>query len=143
MVQESRLRDAEHGMGRLALCDYLGVFEWLLLGYDDRYVASIGFGPLSGNLRCVCAKDLILTRYLSLGIRPDLGRHVGVEVTMAEVENFLKNLYAAALLYCLAIAFIKFTILAFYWKLFSIAARIPILILSVSVGCWLIILVRF
>ncbi|CAH0055992.1 unnamed protein product [Clonostachys solani] len=75
-----------------------------------------------------------------IGIRPDLGRHVGVEVTMAEVENFLKNLYAAALLYCLAIAFIKFTILAFYWKLFSIAARIPILILSVSVGCWLIIL---
>lgn len=61
---------------------------------------------------------------------------------MEEVEAFLKNLYAAALLYCVAIAFIKFTILAFYWKLFSIAARIPIIILAVSVGCWLIILVR-
>lgn len=62
---------------------------------------------------------------------------------MEEVEAFLKNLYAAALLYCLAIAFIKFTILAFYWKLFSIAARIPIIILAVSVGCWLVILVSF
>ncbi|CAG9993044.1 unnamed protein product [Clonostachys byssicola] len=75
-----------------------------------------------------------------IGIRPNLGRHVGLEVSGEEVEAFLKNLYAAALLYCLAIAFIKFTILAFYWKLFSIAARIPIIILAVSVGCWLVIL---
>ncbi|VUC26584.1 unnamed protein product [Clonostachys rosea] len=75
-----------------------------------------------------------------IGLRPDLGRHVGLEVTLPEVERFLRYLYAAALLYCLSIAFIKFTILAFYWKLFSIAARIPIVILSVSVGCWLIIL---
>lgn len=57
---------------------------------------------------------------------------------MPDVEEFLKYLYAAALTYCCAIAFIKFTILSFYWKLFSVAARIPIGLIAASTVIWLI-----
>lgn len=57
---------------------------------------------------------------------------------MEEVAIFSKCLYAAALSYVVAIGFIKFTILAFYWKLFSIAARWPIRILFISVVSWVI-----
>ena len=71
-------------------------------------------------------------------MRPDLGRHVGIEVTLPELESFLKHLYAGALIYCWAIAFIKLTILSFYWKLFSITARIPIIVIAISVVGWLI-----
>jgi hypothetical protein len=61
---------------------------------------------------------------------------------MDEVELFSKCLFAAAQTYCVAIAFIKFTILAFYWKLFSVTARIPIMVIFASVAAWLITFVR-
>lgn len=75
-------------------------------------------------------------------MRDGLGRHAVVDVPLPEVEQFLKYLYAAALTYCVPIAFIKFTILAFYWKLFSVAARVPIGIIAGSVVAWLITFVR-
>lgn len=49
---------------------------------------------------------------------------------------------AAALAYVSAIAFIKYTILAFYWRLFSVTAQTPIIIITISVVAWHIIFVR-
>jgi hypothetical protein len=63
-------------------------------------------------------------------------------VTVDELGVFLKYLMAASLTYVSAIAFIKYTILAFYWRLFSVTAQMPIIVLSVSVVAWQIIFVR-
>lgn len=76
------------------------------------------------------------------GLRPSLGKHAGTEATLQEVQDFLKSLYAGALTYVCAIAFIKFTILSFYWKLFSVTARIPIGIIAAATGAWLAVYVR-
>lgn len=43
--------------------------------------------------------------------------------------------------YVCAIAFIKFTFLGLYWKLFSVATQIPIAITAIVVLVWLITLV--
>ncbi|RSM14649.1 hypothetical protein CEP52_001324 [Fusarium oligoseptatum] len=53
-----------------------------------------------------------------IGMRPYLGRHVGTDVSIEQVVDFLRYLFAASLTYVFAIAFIKLTILALYWKLF-------------------------
>ncbi|VUC35604.1 unnamed protein product [Clonostachys rosea] len=79
-----------------------------------------------------------ITMIAFLGLRPYLGRDAGTDVPLDEVELFSKCLFAAALTYCVAIAFIKFTILAFYWKLFSVTARIPIMVIFSSVAAWLV-----
>ncbi|KAF4990094.1 hypothetical protein FDECE_14502 [Fusarium decemcellulare] len=76
-----------------------------------------------------------------LGLRPYLGRHVGSDVSLEQVVDFLRYLFAASLTYVIAIAFIKLTILALYWKLFSITARIPIGIIFASVIVWMVVLV--
>ncbi|KAI8724005.1 hypothetical protein NCS52_00257400 [Fusarium sp. LHS14.1] len=76
-----------------------------------------------------------------IGMRPYLGRHVGTDVSMDQVVDFLRYLFAASLTYVFAIAFIKLTILALYWKLFSITARVPIAILFSSVVIWMVVLV--
>ncbi|CAH0027323.1 unnamed protein product [Clonostachys rhizophaga] len=76
-----------------------------------------------------------------IGVRPYLGKHVGTgesEVNPEQLEYFLKCLYVASISYVVSIVFIKLTILAFYWKLFSVAARWPIRILAASVVAWLI-----
>jgi hypothetical protein len=62
---------------------------------------------------------------------------------MEQVVDFLRYLFAASLTYVFAIAFIKLTILALYWKLFSITARVPIAILFSSVVIWMVVLVRY
>lgn len=62
-------------------------------------------------------------------------------MTFEEVGEFLKFLISASLTYVCAIAFIKYTILAFYWRLFSVTARIPIGILTASVVAWQVIFV--
>ncbi|KAI3329194.1 hypothetical protein HD806DRAFT_548325 [Xylariaceae sp. AK1471] len=73
-----------------------------------------------------------------LGLRPGLGRHVIIDVSPEEEGEFLKYLFAGSLTYPFAIALAKFTILAFYWRLFSIRARIPIFILTFLVFIWLV-----
>ncbi|KAF4980973.1 hypothetical protein FZEAL_3130 [Fusarium zealandicum] len=79
--------------------------------------------------------------FTMLGLRPYLGRHVGPDVTMPDVVDFLRYLFAASLTYVVAIAFIKLTILALYWKLFSVTARVPIGIIFCSVVLWMVTLV--
>lgn len=50
--------------------------------------------------------------------------------------------FPAQLLYVIALAFIKCSLLAFYWRLFSIRSRIPIIIGAVIVVAWCIAVVR-
>ncbi|KAM0426681.1 hypothetical protein ACHAPT_007997 [Fusarium lateritium] len=76
-----------------------------------------------------------------IGLRPYLGRHVGADITIEQVVDFLRYLFAASLTYVVAIALIKLTILALYWKLFSITARVPIAILFSSVVIWMVVLI--
>jgi hypothetical protein len=64
-----------------------------------------------------------------------------IDVPPEEVARFLRYLFAGSLIYTIAIAFVKFTILAFYWRLFSMKARIPITILTLTVFIWLVSLV--
>jgi hypothetical protein len=61
-----------------------------------------------------------------------------IDMPPEEQTEFLKYFFASSLLYIVTIAFIKFTVLAFYWRLFSVKARIPITILTLSVFIWLV-----
>lgn len=74
---------------------------------------------------------------------PNLGLHVIEDVPISDVIGFLKFLFAGQLLYVISLATIKFTILAFYWRLFSVALRIPILIALFIVTAWALSVVRF
>ena len=78
-----------------------------------------------------------------LGLRQSLGKGASAAVSPREQGDFLKYLFATSLIYPLTIAFIKFTILAFYWRLFSVIARNPLIILTCLVFTWLITLMRF
>lgn len=71
------------------------------------------------------------------GMRPYLARHALTDVQLDEVINFLRYLFASQLLYFFTLAMIKYTILAFYWRIFSVKARIPILIGVFLVTAWL------
>jgi hypothetical protein len=71
---------------------------------------------------------------------PTLGRHTedllalpdGVE----QVTGFLKLVFIGQLMYTFGISFSKFSILAFYWRLFSVTARIPIYVMSFVAFGW-------
>lgn len=69
------------------------------------------------------------THIADIMARPD-----GIEA----VNNFLRWIFVGQLMYTFSISFSKFTILAFYWRLFSIKARIPIYVMSFIVFGWLI-----
>ncbi|KAF2108557.1 hypothetical protein BDV96DRAFT_587417 [Lophiotrema nucula] len=71
-----------------------------------------------------------------IGMRPYLGKQV-TELEIPQVIDFLKYVFWGQIVYVWAIPVIKFSILAFYWRLFSVAARVPILIASFIVFAWL------
>ncbi|GAB1734328.1 hypothetical protein NU195Hw_g9169t1 [Hortaea werneckii] len=71
-----------------------------------------------------------------IGLRPWLGKHAGTEVSIPHVVDFLRNLFVAQLLYTVCITLNKSTILAFYWRLFSVRSRIPILAVTAVVVAW-------
>ncbi|RMZ12218.1 hypothetical protein D0864_00759 [Hortaea werneckii] len=71
-----------------------------------------------------------------IGMRPWLGKHAGTEVSIPHVVEFLRNLFVAQLLYTVCITLNKSTILAFYWRLFSVRSRIPILAVTAVVVAW-------
>ncbi|RMX90154.1 hypothetical protein D0869_00326 [Hortaea werneckii] len=73
-----------------------------------------------------------------LGLRPWLGKHAGTEVSIPHVVDFLRNLFVAQLLYTVCITLNKATILAFYWRLFSVRSRIPILAVTAVVVAWFV-----
>ena len=73
-------------------------------------------------------------------MRKQLGLHAA-GIAPADIIDFLRNVFIAQMLYVWAISTIKFSVLAFYWRLFSVNARIAIYIgMFLSVG-WLITLV--
>ena len=55
---------------------------------------------------------------------------------MPTIVTFLQYVFPAQILYVVALAFIKGSILAFYWRLFAIKARIPLLIGATIVFAW-------
>ncbi|KAI3317652.1 hypothetical protein HD806DRAFT_514294 [Xylariaceae sp. AK1471] len=100
-----------------------------------------------GGLRSVSLDDVLsvitlLLAHIYFGIsicelRPVLGRHA-VDVTASENATYQRFFFTASLLYIVTIGFVKFTVLAFYWRLFSIKARIPIAIVAFLAFSWLV-----
>lgn len=54
----------------------------------------------------------------------------------------MEFVFPAQLLYVIALAFIKCSLLAFYWRLFSIRSRVPIIVGAVITVAWCIAVVR-
>lgn len=79
---------------------------------------------------------------IHIGMRKSLGMHV-LDVPIPDLIQFLKWVFIAQLLYVWGIAIIKFSILAFYWRLFSVAARIPIAVVCAIVFAWIMSLVCY
>ena len=73
----------------------------------------------------------------SLIVLPNgFGKHV--EVAGAEgVKVSLEVLFFAEISYTITITFVKFSILAFYWRIFNVAPiRVPIYLLAAITGSW-------
>lgn len=60
-----------------------------------------------------------------------------------DIVDFLRNVYIGQILYVLSIVAIKYSVLAFYWRLFSVSARVAIYIVTFMVTGWLIALVSW
>lgn len=74
-------------------------------------------------------------------MRKSLGKHITELLDPNDIIDFLKNVYIAQILYVLSIVAIKYSVLAFYWRLFSVNARAVIYIVTFMVTGWLIALV--
>ena len=70
---------------------------------------------------------------LSVHIAELMARPDGIEI----ITRFLKMVFIGQLLYTFGVAVSKFAILAFYWRLFSVTARVPIYIMSFVAFGWL------
>lgn len=73
---------------------------------------------------------------------PVLGSHAAVILAepdgVAKVNNFLRWIFVLQMIYTISISLNKFTILAFYWRLFSVKVRWPIYIMTFVVFGWLV-----
>ncbi|KAF2865698.1 hypothetical protein BDV95DRAFT_599405 [Massariosphaeria phaeospora] len=70
-----------------------------------------------------------------------MSRFAGIhaaELEVADVIRFLQYCFAGQMLYTWGISMVKFSIVAFYWKLFRVTARVPILIVASICAIWLI-----
>jgi hypothetical protein len=74
-------------------------------------------------------------------MRQTLG-HQATDLELEQVIGFLYYVFWGQILYLTSIAITKFSILAFYWRLFALTARIPILVVTFVVFAWLVSLVR-
>ena len=71
----------------------------------------------------------------------EYGRHIQL-ATPESVAGFFKMLYVDQLVYVLALAGIKFSIILFYRRIFNVpGTKIPLIIISASVMGWLIAMV--
>ncbi|KAH7393772.1 hypothetical protein DE146DRAFT_659974 [Phaeosphaeria sp. MPI-PUGE-AT-0046c] len=73
-----------------------------------------------------------------IGMRPMLGVHVTELPNQMLIVDFLKSVYVGQILYTFAIANIKFVVLAFYWRLFSVKMRAVIWIVACMCIAWFI-----
>ena len=113
------------------------------LGLDDAliFVAAIMlnaffFDTMIGKPTVLSSERTDLIRDC-VGVRPQLGRHAN-ELDLPTIIQFMKFVFPAQLLYVVALAFIKCSLLAFYWRLFSIRSRGPIIAGVVIVIAWCI-----
>lgn len=67
----------------------------------------------------------------SIGLHQGFG-HLGEEFTTTNLYYFLAEEY----LYFIIIGLAKFSILAFYWRLFRASIRIPCYVLGTITTCW-------
>jgi len=117
------------GLRNFDLHDVLSVIT-LLLAHVYFWVSICGMWTLF-HLKI----KKLLTRFKEL--RPVLGRHE-VNVPASEDAKYQLYFFIASLLYIVTVGFVKLTVLAFYWRLFSIKARIPLAILTFCVFSWLV-----
>lgn len=64
------------------------------------------------------------------------GKHLEVLDPNTFLADFFKNLFAGEILYTLLIVTVKFSILAFYWRLFGRSVKIPVWILGGITAAW-------
>jgi hypothetical protein len=68
-----------------------------------------------------------------------LGHHVEEYANnLSQLIEFLKFVYAAQIIYATSIGVIKASLLCFFWRLFSVRSRIPLIIAAGIVVCWTI-----
>jgi hypothetical protein len=75
-------------------------------------------------------------------MRKSLGVHVAEITDPMRIIDFLRNIWIAQILYTFSISTIKFSVLAFYWRLFSIKGRRTIYVVTFMSASWLIAIVR-
>jgi MFS superfamily sulfate permease-like transporter len=63
------------------------------------------------------------------------------EVGIPAVATFVKAFLPAQLFYTVSIGLTKLSILAFYWRLFAVAGRWPIVGVGIVVFSWVVIIV--
>jgi hypothetical protein len=74
-------------------------------------------------------------------MRSNLGRHVTDLSSPLEIIDFLRVVFIANIFYTFAIANIKFVVLAFYWRLFSVKMRTTIWIVAGMCVAWFVAIV--
>jgi hypothetical protein len=76
-------------------------------------------------------------------MRKSLGLHVTefADVDPTRIVDFLRNVFIGQILYTFAITAIKFSVLAFYSRLFSVKGRVTIYIVTAMAASWCIAIV--
>ena len=68
-----------------------------------------------------------------------LGHHVEEYANdLPQLIRFLKFVFANQILYATAIGVVKASLLCFFWRLFSVRSRIPLIVAAGIVACWAI-----
>ncbi|PVH94267.1 hypothetical protein DM02DRAFT_197254 [Periconia macrospinosa] len=103
---------------------------WGNVGLDD-WATLIALG-VANAFFYVCIIDM----------RKSLGLHITTIQDPFQIMAFLKNIYVANMLYTCSITAIKLSILGFYWRLFSLKARVVIYVtLGMVLAWWIAIMV--
>ena len=72
---------------------------------------------------------------LSIGIVQGFGKHFQV-LGPDFFTVFFKHLFIGEILYTLVLCLVKYSILAFYWRLFGSSIRIPMYVFGSIVSAW-------
>jgi len=73
------------------------------------------------------------------GVKYGLGRHITLESSPAEIRSFLIALYVNQIIYILAVALIKFSILTFIRRAFNVAStKLPAYVIGTVIMSWFI-----
>jgi hypothetical protein len=75
-------------------------------------------------------------------MRKSLGVHITDITNPQDIVQFLKSVFIGQILYTFSITTIKLSVLAFYWRLFEIKARITIYVITAMSISWCIAIVR-